>query len=137
VGLVQAPLAAARHDAIDALARACFVLAVRCSRPGQSHGSSVLGNRSPRDGEDRLHPRAELTRRGVDVDVAAVDEALNARVAHSARLLGVEPCAALVYAPDDVALWIADELAGTAPAEEAAPGVVIDLNNRPNCLNMT
>ena len=96
----------------------------------------ALTRRTARFGELARAADAELARRGVDVDAAAVDAALNARVARSAQLLGVEPRAALVYAPDDVALWIADELAGTAPAGEAAPGVVIDLDDRRNGRNM-
>ncbi|WP_186325335.1 hypothetical protein [Cellulosimicrobium sp. TH-20] len=82
----------------------------------------ALTRRTARFGELARAADAELACRGVDVDAAAVDEALNARVARSAQLLGVEPRAALAYAPDDVAAWIADELAGAAPAAEAAPG---------------
>lgn len=92
----------------------------------------ALTRRTARFGELARAADAELACRGVDVDAAAVDEALNARVARSAQLLGVEPRAALAYAPDDVAAWIADELAGAAPAAEAAPGVVIDLAERRN-----
>lgn len=97
----------------------------------------ALTRRTARFGELARAADAELARRGVDVDAAAVDEALSARVAHSAQLLGVAPRAALRYAPDDVAAWIADELATSAPAGEVTPGVVIDLDGRRNGPNVT
>lgn len=92
----------------------------------------ALTRRTAQFGELARAADGELTRRGVDIDAAAVDEAPNARVAHSARLLGVEPRAALIYAPDDVALWTADELAGAAPAGESVPCDVIDVDARRN-----
>ena len=57
-------------------------------------------------------------------------------VARSAQLLAVKPRAALRYAPDAVAGWIADELAGVAPGEDAAPGVVVHLAKWRNGHNM-
>lgn len=90
--------------------------------------SMALTRRTARFGGLAAAASAELARRGVDVDDAAIDDALNARVSRSAQLLGVTPRAALRYAPDDVAVWVADELTGVAPAEEAAPGVVVDLS---------
>ncbi|MGC5168726.1 hypothetical protein [Luteimicrobium sp. DT211] len=70
----------------------------------------ALTRRTPRLGELAAAVEAELVRRGVDVDAAAVDRALNARVERSAGLLGVSPRAALRYAPDELPAWVADEL---------------------------
>ncbi|MBD5788376.1 hypothetical protein IF650_19630 [Cellulosimicrobium terreum] len=96
-----------------------------------------LTRRTARFGQLAAAAGAELKSRGVVVDDPAIDDALNARVARSAELLGVAPRAALRYAPDDVAVWIADELARVAPPGEAAPGIVIDLEKRRNGRNMT
>jgi len=87
------------------------------ARPAERlrHGNATvvgmaLTRRTARFGEIATAADAELERRGARVPAADVDRALNARVERSAALLGIEPRAALRYAPPELPVWLADEL---------------------------
>jgi len=89
----------------------------------------ALTRRTARFGELAAAADAELERRGAHVPAAEVDRALNARVEHSAALLGIEPRAALRYAPPELPVWLADELEPAAEPRAAVAGAdVIDLD---------
>lgn len=72
--------------------------------------SVALTRCTARFGELASAVDAELERRGAHISAAVLDRALNARVDHSAQLLGVGPRAALRYAPPELPAWLAAEL---------------------------
>jgi len=72
---------------------------------------------TPRFAELATVVEAELAYLGMPISPGLVDAALNAQVEHVARCIGVEPCQALGYAPDEVGALIATTLAEVAVEE--------------------